>query len=160
MATSSNIINLLVFQLNTIPNIRVFNTFKYLDQINDFPTLCLNTSIDRTDHTESNTLSHYRLVTIRGYIYNENSISICDELIYDVENVINRITSVLVNSIRVESVTSDEGLYTPYGVIDIQLAIDFSYIITVIPQVDGTLFIITQNGNFIITQSGNFLIAN
>lgn len=160
MAIKSDIITLLLFQLRSIPNVTVFNYFKYLDQINSFPTICTHVIRDDVEHIESNYIDHYSLVSIRAYLQAENCISACDDLIQEIETIVNGITNVLFDSMKIESVNSDEGLFEPYGIVDINLSINNKYSITVVQQDDTTLYLITQDGEFLVTQDNIYLRIN
>jgi len=125
MAKKSDIISNLVTNLKNVGGFtNVFPHFKFIDQINDFPTICIHIAEDDRNHLESTTLGGDLIVSIRGYVYKEDSIGACDTLIQDIETVISQISYPgYQEDIRVISVDSDEGLYEPHGIVDMRLSI-------------------------------------
>lgn len=126
MSNNKNeILKYVIAELKTAIGPNVFRTFKLLDQINDFPSLCLNITRDDRVFDESANLGGTFILTIRGYVHNEDSIGASDQLIEDVETVIKSLSLSLFDSMRVVSVVTDEGLFTPYGIIDIEILVDY-----------------------------------
>jgi hypothetical protein len=126
MSNNKNeILKYVIAELKTAIGPNVFRTFKLLDQINDFPSLCLNITRDDRTFDESANLGGTFILTIRGYVYNEDSIEASDQLIEDVETVIKSLSLSLFDSMKVVSVVTDEGLFTPYGIIDIEILVDY-----------------------------------
>jgi hypothetical protein len=126
MSNNKNeILKYVIAELKTAIGPNVFRTFKLLDQINDFPSLCLNITRDDRTFDESANLGGTFILTIRGYVYNEDSIGASDQLIEDVETVIKSLSLSLFDSMKVVSVVTDEGLFTPYGIIDIEILVDY-----------------------------------
>lgn len=127
MARKSQIIELLKTELQNSGNFaQVYRHFKFLDQINDFPTICLNASPEDKDHLESTVLRGIIDLDLRGYIKSDNAIAACDTMIQNVETIVSSIVNPLIESIRVRTVSSDEGLFEPYGVIDMKIQIQYS----------------------------------
>ena len=107
----------------------VFRGVKYLDEVNDFPAIYLAAGTEIRDF-ESLSLTVATLdVTIRAYVYGEdNSQSLADDLIQDIEHVIyslgdNPDKGVL--DITINSITVDEGLVEPYGLAEVILQIAY-----------------------------------
>jgi hypothetical protein len=126
MSNNKNeILKYVIAELKTAIGPNVFRTFKLLDQINDFPSLCLNITRDDRTFDESANLGGTFILTIRGYVYNEDSIGASDQLIEDVETVIKSLSLSLFDSMKVVSVVTDEGLFTPYGIIDVEILVDY-----------------------------------
>lgn len=66
-------------------------------------------------------------LTIRGYTMTslETSIEDCEELAREIESVIQNLRSPLIYSAKVLTVHTDEGLYAPYGICDVQCSIEW-----------------------------------
>ena len=66
-------------------------------------------------------------LTIRGYIHTtlETSLDDCEELARQIEAVVQSLHSPLIYSAKVLTVHTDEGLYAPYGICDIQCSIEW-----------------------------------
>ena len=113
------------FNLNVFNN--VFREVKYLDEVNDFPSVYIAAGTE-TRNFESQNLTVATLeVTIRIYVYGEdNSQSLTDDLIEDIEHIVytlgdNPEKGIL--DIKIDNITADEGLAKPYGVGEVELSI-------------------------------------
>ena len=127
MATSrrSDIINLLVTELKKIDggtsdfdSSYTFNTnlsnnverkIKFLDEVNDFPSLYLAAGTEIRD-------------------FNDESQDKMDDLIQDIEHVIYRIednSDKGIQEISISNISVDEGLFAPYGLSEIEVTIDY-----------------------------------
>ena len=107
----------------------VYRDFRYLDEVNDFPTICLYGATDRREHIGTDVRYGNFLTTIRGYL--KGSIDDVDNLIDDILFVIESMnfdhtldTLNLVDA-RVISIESDEGLLLPYGLCDITVQVTY-----------------------------------
>ena len=107
----------------------VFRGVKFLDEVNDFPAIYLAAGTEIRDF-ESLSLTVATLdVTIRAYVYGEdNSQSLADDLIQDIEHVIYSLEDNPdkgVQDIIIDSITVDEGLVEPYGLAEVILQIAY-----------------------------------
>jgi hypothetical protein len=113
------------FNLNIFNN--VFRQLKFLDEVNDFPALYLAAGTEIRDFQSENLTVATLDVIVRAYVYGEdNSQTISDLLIEDVEHIIYNIGDYPekgIFDITIESITTDEGLATPYGIAEIELQI-------------------------------------
>jgi hypothetical protein len=113
------------FNLNIFNN--VFRQLKFLDEVNDFPALYLAAGTEIRDFQSENLTVATLDVIVRAYVYGEdNSQTISDLLIEDVEHIIYNIGDYPekgILDITIESITTDEGLATPYGIAEIELQI-------------------------------------
>jgi hypothetical protein len=105
----------------------VYREVKYLDEVNDFPSLYLAAGTE-TRKFESENLTVATLgVTIRAYVYGEdNSQSLSDDLIQDIEHIIYTIgdnSEKGILDITIDNITADEGLAKPYGIGEVELLI-------------------------------------
>tara|TARA_R110000868_G_scaffold387886_3_gene656606 strand:+ start:2018 stop:2473 length:456 start_codon:yes stop_codon:yes gene_type:complete len=102
----------------------VFTRFKYMDEINDFPTICIHANLDNKIFNQTNTFGGYLTVNLRCYVHNEDAIGDCDMLLQNIEEIINSLFEPsLFEDIRIRSIDSDEGLVTPFGIADMTLEI-------------------------------------
>jgi hypothetical protein len=99
-------------------------------------------------------------VSIRGYVMQDDSVSACEDLAEDVEQVVNKLRDVktaenaqaIVDS-RVLSIRTDEGLFEPYGVVDVLAEITYDYDVVV-----NTGYLLLESGDgFIISENGDLL---
>ena len=105
----------------------VYRRVKFLDEVNDFPALYVSAGTEIRDF-ESKSLTVATLgVTIRAYVFGEdNSQSLVDNMVQDIEHVIYSIgdhPDKGILDITIDSITSDEGLATPYGLAEVELTI-------------------------------------
>lgn len=140
MTTKRDITNLLVTQLKKVngspsvdnyPNSpytfntnvynNVFDKFKYLDNINDFPTICIYNTTESRFHIGGGIKYASYTANIRGYSRDGNdSIAAADDLASDIEYVLMgfRQEACIVDC-RVLSIETDEGLFSPFGICEI-----------------------------------------
>ena len=111
-------------------NLNVFNNVKravrFLDEVNDFPSLYLSAGTENRDFNSKNLTVATLDVTIRAYIYGQdNSQSLADDIVQDIEFVVyhqlgeNPDKGIL--DITIDSIATDEGLAAPYGIAEVNL---------------------------------------
>ena len=111
----------------------VYRKIKFLDEVNDFPALYLSAGTEIRNFNSLSLTVATLDVTIRAYVYGEdNSQSLADDLVQDVEHVIyslgdNPDKGIL--DITIDSISPDEGLATPYGLAEV--------ILTIVYRLDG-----------------------
>jgi len=105
----------------------VKDRFLYLDQINDFPTICLYDMVETRTHIGAGIKYGSFTLTVRGYIKEGNPIVAAEDLADDIEYVINTWTRLkadtcplLLEDVRVTSLQTDEGLFEPYGLCQVR----------------------------------------
>lgn len=147
MATSrrSDIINLLVTELKKIDggtsdsdSDYTFNTnlsnnverkIRFLDEVNDFPSLYLAAGTEIRDFNSQNLTTATLDATIRAYVFSDDeSQDKMDDLIQDIEHVIYRIgdnSDKGIQEISISNISVDEGLFAPYGLSEIEVTIDY-----------------------------------
>tara|TARA_Y100000034_G_scaffold136270_1_gene211915 strand:- start:1125 stop:1589 length:465 start_codon:yes stop_codon:yes gene_type:complete len=106
-------------------NGEVYDTFKFMDQINDFPTICLNIGSEARSHIGAGVKYGEISLLVRGYVRDENVLEVADDLLEDIEHILESLSHLtvfcdkgLVES-RIISLVTDEGLFDPWGIIDI-----------------------------------------
>jgi ferredoxin-fold anticodon binding domain-containing protein len=113
------------FNQNVFNN--VYRKIKFLDEVNDFPSIYLSAGTEIRNFQSENLTVATLTVTIRAYVYGEdNSQQIADDLVQDIEHVIYNIGSnpeMGILDITIENITQDEGLSFPYGIADVELSV-------------------------------------
>jgi len=101
----------------------VFRRMKYLNEINDFPTLCVTaTGEDRIEIGAGVRFGTFGF-EIRAYIKDEATIETEEDLADDIEFVLENLTSEAtaqareITDVIITSTETDEGLMTPFGVV-------------------------------------------
>lgn len=128
--TSSPLLYSYSFKSNLHEN--VFKGFKGFDEVNDFPCIFVTGGTEnRTYNTNGTTRSDIN-VLIRAYTYNEENELVNEELnnlIQDIDHVIYNLprnnTDLEILDIIIKSISSDEGLLTPYGVVELQVQVSY-----------------------------------
>ena len=107
----------------------VFKHFKYLDEINDFPTVCLIPGSEIRQELGPNRRLGSIAVSLRGYVFDENNLDSAEILAQNVESKIDSFSANVaakangVSDARVTSFRTDEGLFQPYGMADLDIEI-------------------------------------
>ena len=113
------------FNTNLFNN--VFRKLKFLDEVNDFPSLYIAAGTEFRDFNSKSLTVATLDGTIRAYVYGEdNSQSLADDLVQDIEHVIYSIgdnSDKGILDITIESISTDEGLAIPYGLAEAQLTV-------------------------------------
>jgi hypothetical protein len=106
----------------------VYRGLKYLDEINDFPSIYVTSGREvRKFNTNNNTESRVE-TTLRCYMYGDDVVNQINDLIQDVEHVIYNLTfdpSLQVFDISIITILTDSGLLRPYGMVEIFLSTRF-----------------------------------
>ena len=104
----------------------VFRRMKFLNEINDFPTLCVTSGGEDRVEIGAGVRMGTMTINIRGYIKGtDSSLDEAENLGDDIEFVINTLnieenaSTFQITDARIVSVETDEGLYEPYGVVSI-----------------------------------------
>ena len=101
----------------------VFRRQKYLNEINDFPTICVRAvGEDRLEIGADVRFGTFGF-EIRAYVKDEAIIETEEDLADDIEFVLENLTSEAtsqareITDVRITSTETDEGLMTPFGVV-------------------------------------------
>lgn len=117
--------NTYTFKHNVFNN--VFRQVKFIDEINDFPSIYLYAGTEIRNFQSENLTVATLNVIIKSYVYGEdNSQLLADDLVQDIEHVIYTIgdnPDMGILDITIENITEDEGLSFPYGIAEIELSV-------------------------------------
>ena len=108
----------------------------YLDEVNSFPSVSvLRPTITSSKRRATITRDHIGKratidkleVTVRGYVHSslDSSMTDCDVLARQLEIAIQSINSHLIFSSYVISLSTDEGLYSPYGICELVCIVEW-----------------------------------
>jgi hypothetical protein len=105
----------------------VYRKIKFLDEVNDFPSIYLSAGTEIRNFQSENLTVATLNVIIRAYVYGEdNSQTAADNLAEDIEHVIYSIGDQPekgILDITIENISADEGLAFPYGLAEIELSV-------------------------------------
>ena len=103
----------------------VFRKLKFLDEVNDFPAVYVSAGTEIRNFNSKDLTVAQLDVTIRAYVYGEdNSQSLADDLVQDIEHVIYSLedkSDIGIQDIIIDNISTDEGLAHPYGLAEIEL---------------------------------------
>ena len=133
MATRrKQIIDGFVTELGQTPDVdasNIFKQFKFLDELNDFPSVCFVAGTERRDQLGANRRLATIDIALRGYVFDENNVDKAEILAQNVESKVDSFSANVaarangVSDARVVSFRTDEGLLQPYGVADLEVQI-------------------------------------
>ena len=101
-----------------------FRRMKFLDEINDFPTICVNAGTESRIYDTAGLITGELNITIRAYIRAENPITTAESLADDIEHVVYNLgdrSSIGILDMIIEGVSTDEGLVAPFGILEIDI---------------------------------------
>lgn len=117
-----------------LPLINVVRKLVLLDEINDFPYVCVLAPRERREHNGSGEKIGIIEVTIRGYVVSEaddgieiSTLDKAEELGIDFDSIIALfLDGTCQNNVfdaRLISLRTDEGLFEPYGILDAKVEV-------------------------------------
>jgi hypothetical protein len=102
----------------------VFRRMKFLDEINDFPTVCITAGTEnRVYNTFGVTIGELDLA-IRSYLKAESPIPAAENLAEDIEHIVYNLgdrSDIGVLDITIDSISTDEGLVAPFGILEVSI---------------------------------------
>ena len=106
---------------------RGYRGFRYMHELNDFPCFCLHTETETRAWTDQ----RYGILkcSLRGYQHSDNLDDI-ETYTRAIEASLQRISRAhrpRVEDVRVISVRTDEGIFAPYGIVDMSVEILYRY---------------------------------
>ena len=107
----------------------VYKHFKFMDELNDFPAICLIPGTEMREQLGANRRLGTIEVSLRGYVFDENNIDTAEILAQNVESHVDSFCANVaaqangVSDARVVSFRTDEGLFQPYGIADLDVQI-------------------------------------
>lgn len=102
----------------------VFRRLKFLDEINDFPTICVNAGSEARTYDTSGLITGDLTLNIRAYLRAENPITAAENLADDIEHIVYHLgdkSDIGMLDMIMVSVSTDEGLVAPFGILEIDI---------------------------------------
>jgi hypothetical protein len=115
-----------VFYSNLHEN--VYRGVKYLDEINDFPSLYVTTNVERRKYQTNGNTESIVFTVIRCYVMGDATEVQLSNIFQDIEHILynmqvpNEFTSL---DITIDTTLTDSGLLEPYGMAEIFLSSRF-----------------------------------
>ena len=114
------------FKTNLSQN--VYKGLKYIDQINDFPSVYVQAGEETYRYNSKTNTEAFMTIMIRIYAYEEHSLYKLEDLVDDVTHALERIKydqSHRIISAEIVSIDTDSGLLDPYGLGEIMVAVQY-----------------------------------
>ena len=114
------------FKTNLSQN--VYKGLKYIDQINDFPSVYVQAGEETYRYNSKTNTEAFMTIMVRIYAYEEHSLYKLEDLVDDVTHALERIKydqSHKIISAEIVSIDTDSGLLDPYGLGEIMVAVQY-----------------------------------
>jgi hypothetical protein len=104
----------------------VYPRYIFLEEVNDFPIICLHALEETRTHIGGGVKYGNILINLRGYVYDEDEDDVnasAEALIDDIDHVISLLPArhPCFVELRVLDISTDEGLMEPHGVLEMNL---------------------------------------
>ena len=129
MARRTQIVDALVDHLaantDALPS-NVIKRYAYLDEVNDFPAITITSASERRLHRGADARQGIINLFLRAYVYDGDDVmGACDTLGASLETAAQSYAatqrSIQLEEARVTSFRTDEGLFQPYGIVDMEI---------------------------------------
>jgi len=103
---------------------QVHDEFRFLDDLNEWPTVCITPNFDQFHHSLSGERYSRLGFDIRAYVFSDMDVIEAEEaLADDIEEALGGITEL--QDIRIHEIEMDEGLNSPFGVLIMRVSVLF-----------------------------------
>ena len=110
----------------------VFRGFKTLEDINDFPSIYITAGPEVRNYNTVGITQSSLSLTARVYTYEDEDDLVSEhvnDIVQDIEHVIYNLprnhSNLEILDITIESINTDEGLLTPYGIVELQVQVSY-----------------------------------
>lgn len=110
----------------------VFRGYKTLEEINDFPSIYIIAGPEVRRYNTNGTTQSSLLLMLRIFTYDEEDILVSEhtnDIVQDIEHVIYNLprnhSNLEILDITIASINTDEGLLTPYGIVELQVQVSY-----------------------------------
>jgi hypothetical protein len=110
----------------------VYRGYKFIDEINDFPSIYVVAGSETRNYQTTGTTQSQLVISLRGYVYdeeyeliNENYGNITSDLEHVIYNLPRTHSDYQILDVIIQSINTDEGLLTPYGIVELQILISY-----------------------------------
>ena len=113
------------YQVNLFDN--VFRRLKFLDEINDFPSVFLQAGAENRVYDSKGLTTSTLDIMIRVYVHTENAVEELESTMQDIEFVIYNMDTEKygIMDVQVASMGTDEGLLDPYGIGEVAVTVQY-----------------------------------
>jgi len=113
------------YQVNLFDN--VFRRLKFLDEINDFPSVYLQAGAENRIYDTKGLTTSTLDIMLRVYVHTETSIEELESTMQDIEFVIYNMDTEKYGmmDVQVSTMGTDEGLLDPYGIGEVGVTVQY-----------------------------------
>ncbi len=113
------------YQVNLFNN--VFRRLKFLDEINDFPSVYLQAGTENRIYDSKGLTTSTLDIMIRVYAHTENAVEDLESTMQDIEFVIYNMDTEQygIMDVQVATMGTDEGLLDPYGIGEVGVTVQY-----------------------------------
>ena len=113
------------YQVNLFDN--VFRRLKFLDEINDFPSVYLQAGTENRIYDTKGLTTSTLDIMLRVYVHTETSVEELESTMQDIEFVIYNMDTQKYGmmDVQVSTMGTDEGLLNPYGIGEVGVTVQY-----------------------------------
>jgi len=113
------------YQVNLFDN--VFRRLKFLDEINDFPSVYLQAGAENRIYDTKGLTTSTLDIMLRVYIHTETAVEELESTMQDIEFVIYNMDTEKYGmmDVQVSTMSTDEGLLDPYGIGEVGVTVQY-----------------------------------
>ena len=113
------------YQVNLFDN--VFRRLKFLDEINDFPSVYLQAGTENRIYDSKGLTTSTLDFMLRVYVHTETAVEELESTMQDIEFVIYNMDTEKygIMDVQVASMSTDEGLLDPYGIGEVGVTVQY-----------------------------------
>ena len=113
------------YQVNLFDN--VFRRLKFLDEINDFPSVYLQAGTENRIYDSKGLTTSTLDIMLRVYVHTETAVEELESTMQDIEFVIYNMDTEKygIMDVQVASMGTDEGLLDPYGIGEVAVTVQY-----------------------------------
>jgi hypothetical protein len=125
MSRRTDIITALVNHIATITGIAGIRGLRFLHEINSFPSFYVHPQLETRTHIAHGVRLAVITCEMRAYVYSDR-LNDVEDIARSIEHAVQtfpRLHLTLVDECRVTTLRTDEGVMSPYGIVDLTLEI-------------------------------------
>ena len=113
------------YQVNLFDN--VFRRLKFLDEINDFPSVYLQAGTENRIYDSKGLTTSTLDIMLRVYVHTETAVEELESTMQDIEFVIYNMDTEQygIMDVQVATMGTDEGLLDPYGIGEVGVTVQY-----------------------------------
>ena len=113
------------YQVNLFDN--VFRRLKFLDEINDFPSVYLQAGSENRIYDSKGLTTSTLDIMLRVYVHTETAVEELESTMQDIEFVIYNMDTEKYGmmDVQVATMSTDEGLLDPYGIGEVGVTVQY-----------------------------------